>query len=232
MIAIWLISSVWAGPVEDLTLAASKDATEGARMEAFQRLVELGSTDMSHVSTVSNDEEADARERWVAIRALGQIQGDRARTQLIDLSANPMPAIRSAAVAAMGDFAHEAFVPYLIERIQDAAVIVRASASQALAQCGDDRAVEALSDALLDKKNTFRGRSIWVRKYFVEALGDIGSTKAYPALLRAIDDPDEEVAAAVLPALEKIVGFSYSEGRSSVQEKEAWRRHLNNELRR
>jgi len=232
MIALWLMASVWAGPVDDLTLAASKDAAESTRMEAFQRLVELGSTDMSHVSAVSNNEDADARERWVAIRVLGHIQGDRARNQLIDLSTNPMPAIRSAAVAAMGDYAHEAFVPYLTERVQDPAVIVRAAASQALAQCGDARAVQALSDALLDKKNTFRGRSIWVRRYFVEALGDIGSTKAYPALLRAIDDPDETVAAAVLPALEKIAGFSYSEGRSSVQEKEAWRRHLNSELRR
>jgi HEAT repeat protein len=232
MIGIWLIAAALAGPVEDLALAASKGAEESVRMEAFQRLVDLGSTDMSHVSSVSNDDEADARHRWVAIRTLGHIKGDRARNQLIALSSNPMPAIRSAAVAAMGDYAHEAFVPYLTERVQDPAVIVRAAASLALAECGDDRGVKALSDALLDKKNTFRGRSIWVRKYFVEALGDIGSTSAYPALLRAIDDPDEMVASAVLPALEKIAGFSYSEGRSSVQEKEAWRRHLNSELRR
>ena len=201
-------------------------------MAAFQRLVDLGATDMSHVTDVANSEEGDARQRWVAIRVLGKIGGDRARTALIDLSTNPMPAIRSAASAAMGDHGSEDFIPYLMERVQDSAVIVRAAASQALAQCGDKRAVEVLSQALLDKKNTFRGRSIWVRKYFVEALGSIGSTAAYPALLRAIDDPDEAVAAAVLPALEKIAGFSYSEGRSSVQEKEAWRRHLNSELRK
>ena len=228
----WLIASVWAGPVDDLALAASKAANETQRMAAFQRLVDLGSTDMGHVVAVAEDDEADARQRWVAIRALGQIKGDRAQTVLINLSTNPMPAIRSAASAAMGDHGSEAFIPYLTERVQDQAVIVRAAASQSLAQCGDSRAVEALSDALLDKKNTFRGRSIWVRKYFVEALGDIGSTSAYPALLRAIDDPDEGVAAAVIPALEKIAGFSYSEGRSTVQEKEAWRRHLNSELRK
>jgi len=226
------MAAVWAGPVEDLELAASKAASQEQRMAAFQRLVDLGSTDMAHVVSVAQDEEGDARQRWVAIRTLGQIKGARSQTVLINLSTNPMPAIRSAASAAMGDHGADAFIPYLTERVQDSAVIVRAAASKALAQCGDARAVESLSDALLDKKNTFRGRSLWVRKYFVEALGDIGSTAAYPALLRAIDDPDADVAAAVLPALEKIAGFSYSEGRSTVQEKEAWRRHLNSELRR
>ena len=232
MSIVWLIAAVLAGPVDDLELAASKSASQEQRMAAFQRLVDLGLTDMAHVVSVANDEEADARQRWVAIRSLGKIKGERAKTVLIGLSTNPMPAVRSAASAAMGDHGSEAFIPYLMERVQDTAVIVRASASQALAQCGDSRAVESLSEALLDKKNTFRGRSLWVRKYFVEALGDIGSTAAYPALLRAIDDPDEDVAAAVLPALEKIAGFSYREGRSAIQEKEAWRRHLNSELRR
>ena len=227
-----LLATVWAGPAEDLETASSKKIEQTLRMAAFQRLVDLGATDMSHVTKVAQNEEADARQRWVAIRVLGKIGGDRAKTLLINLSSNPMPAIRSAASSAMGDHASEDFIPYLMERVQDSAVIVRAAASQALAQCGDKRAVDVLSQALLDKKNTFRGRSIWVRKYFVEALGDIGSTAAYPALLRAIDDADESVASAVLPALEKIAGFSYSEGRSSLQEKEAWRRHLNSELRK
>ena len=97
---------------------------------------------------------------------------------------------------------------------------------------GDGRAVRALSEALQDKKNTFRGRSIWVRKYFVEALGSTGSTDAYPALLRAMDDTDESVSSMVIPALEKIAGFSYKEGRTAAQEQEAWRRYVADQLRR
>ena len=38
--------------------------------------------------------------------------------------------------------------------------------------------------------------------------------------------------AQVIPALEKIAGFSYSEGRTAKQEREAWRRFVTNELRR
>ena len=132
----------------------------------------------------------------------------------------------------MGDYGHPDFVPYLVNLIQDPAVIVRASAAKALSQSGDQRAVEVLTAALDDKANTFRGKSVWVRKYFVEALGSIGSTKAYPALLRALDDDDESVAAKVIPALENVAGFSYSDGRTSKQEREAWRRFVTNELRR
>ena len=163
---------------------------------------------------------------------LGQVQGDRSRNILIGLSKDPMPAIRAAAAAAMGDFGEEAFVPYLIALVQDPAVIVRAAAAQSLAGMGDGRAVAALSDALQDKKNTFRGRSIWVRKYFVEALGGTGSKDAYPALLRAMDDPDETVSAMVIPALEQIAGFSYKQGRTAAQEQEAWRRYVSDQIRR
>lgn len=228
---ISLIFAVFAAPAEDLALASSKAASEEVRMEAFDRLVALGATDMNVVTEVSQAEDGDARQRWVAIRALGQIGGDRSRGILIGLSKDPMPAIRAASAAAMGDFGDQVFVPYLVQLVQDPAVIVRAASATALSAMGDGRAVEALSDALRDKKNTFRGRSIWVRKYFVEALGGTGSKSAYPALLRAMDDPDGEVAAKVIPALEKIAGFSYSSGRTSKQEQEAWRRYVSDQLR-
>ncbi len=231
---IWLtlIGLASAGPKEDLVLAASKTATETERMAAFERLVAEGATDMAWVSEVSGAEAADARQRWVAIRVLGQIKGDRSRNILFGLVTDPQPAIRAAAASAMGDYAHADFVPYLVRLIQDPAVIVRAAAAQALSSTGDERAVEVLSDALEDKSNTFRGKSVWVRKYFVEALGSIGSAKAYPALLRALDDSDPSVSEQVIPALEKVAGFSYSEGRTANQEREAWRRFVTNELRR
>jgi HEAT repeat protein len=232
LIIFSLISTLWAGPVEDLALASSKAATETQRMAAFERIVALGSTDMALVSKISQDDGADSRQRWVAVRALGQIKGDRAKNILIGLVADPMPAIRAASASAMGDYGDPDCVPYLVRLIQDPAVIVRAAAASALTSSGDERAVDILSEALSDKKNTFRGRSIWVRKYFVDALGGTGSTSAYPALLRAMDDSDPDVVGRVIPALEKIAGFSYSEGRSPKKEVEAWRRFISNELRR
>jgi HEAT repeat protein len=217
---------------EDLVAAASKDLSETARMAAFDRLVALGSTDMAVVSEISLDDEADARQRWVAIRSLGKIRGDRSRALLVQLLEDPMPAIRTAAAGAMSDFGDAGFVEKLNEKLADPAVIVRAAVAGALGRLGDSSSVKPLSDAIDHRRSFFRGRSLWVRRHYVEALGEMGYKQAYPVLLRALNDDDEAMVAAAIQALERIAGFDFSKGRTSDKEKEAWRRWLSAELRR
>ena len=226
-----LVGIALAGAPEDVAIASSKDAPEATRMEAFERLVTLGATDMKLVSLLAQDEDASARERWVAIRTLGKIGGDRSRNILGTLLDNPQPAMRAAAASAVGDMGDTEFVGKLCVLVDDPAVIVRAAAAGALGTLGQSEAVPHLSDAIEDKKSTFRGQAPWVRKHYVVALGAIGHTSAYPALLRTLDDGDPEVASLTLGALEKVAGFSYAKGRSKKQEREAWRRHISNELR-
>lgn len=219
------------GATEDLVLAANNRASEAARMAAFERLVVLGNTDMALVSEVSVDEDADTRQRWVAIRTLGKIKGVRSKEILSQLLNNPQPAIRTAAATAMGDFGHKDFVEPLNTALSDAAVLVRAAAAKSVGQIGDARSVKPLSDAVNHRRSYFRGRSLWVRRHYVEALGALGSKDAFPVLLRTIDDPDKEVAKAVIDALEKVAGFDFEKGRTAEQEKEAWRRYVSQQLR-
>jgi len=226
-----LVGLAFGGAAEDLTLAANDKASQEERMAAFDRLVLLGNTDMALVSSVSVDNEAGTRQRWVAIRALGKIKGARAKEILSQLLNNPEPAIRTAAAGAMGDFGHKDFVEPLNLALSDAAVLVRAAAAKAVGQIGDERSVKPLSDQVHHRRNYFRGRSIWVRRHFVVALGDLGSKSAFPVLLRSIDDEDSTVAKAVIESLEKVAGFTFSEGRSADQEKEAWRRYVSAQLR-
>ena len=193
------------GATEDLVLAANQRASEAERMAAFERLVVLGNTDMALVSSVSVDDDADTRQRWVAIR--------------------------TAAATAMGDFGHKDFVEPLNTALSDAAVLVRAAAAKSVGQIGDARSVKPLSDAVNHRRSYFRGRSLWVRRHYVEALGALGSKDAFPVLLRTIDDPDKEVAKAVIDALEQVAGFDFEKGRTAEQEKEAWRRYVSQQLR-
>jgi len=216
----------------DLTTAASKDLSETVRMAAFGRLVELGSTDMAVVSETSVDDAADARKRWVSIRALGKIRGDRSRDLLTRLIDDPMPAIRTAAAGAMGDFGDHSFLAKLNAKLADPAVIVRAAAAAAVGQIGDGSSVKFLSDALDHRRSFFRGRSLWVRRHYVEAMGAIGDKGAYPALLRSLNDKDETVIAAAVDALERIAGFDFSKGRTADKEREAWRRWVSAQLRK
>ncbi len=226
-----LVGLALGGAADDLVIAANDRLGEKERMEAFQRLVLLGNTDMAVVSSISVDEKADTRQRWVAIRTLGKIKGERAKTLLSTLLNNPQAAIRTAAANAMGDFGHKDFVEPLNTSLEDAAVLVRAAAAKSLGQIGDERSVKPLSEAVNHRRSYFRGRSIWVRRHYVDALGAVGSKAAFPVLLRTIDDQDEAVAGAVIDALEKVAGFKFSEGRTADQEKEAWRRYVSGQLR-
>jgi HEAT repeat protein len=81
-----------------------------------------------------------------------------------------------------------------------------------------------LVEALEDPSNTYRGQSLWVRRHYVEALGQIGSKNALGGLIRALRDEDPAVRSAALEAVERIAGRSYAEGRSRPEQVEAWER--------
>lgn len=232
MILLSLLASVaLADPAEDLTVASDADLPLPARMEAFNRLVAEGATDIGLVVATANDDGADARKRWVSARVLGQVGGDRARSTLEGLLSDAMPAMRAAAAQSLGDLGDRSVVPKVMTLLGDPAVMVRAAAAESLGKLRDPDSVQALSDALASKDNFYRGSSIWVRRHYVVALGQIGSESAVPALLRCLDDGDEAVQAEAVRAFETVAGFSYSDGREPGEEREAWRRWAQQRLR-
>ncbi len=215
---------VLAGPDQDMAMASDPELPVAARQEAFDRIVALGATDIGMVRELATDGDADTRKRWVAIRALGHIGGAQADQILEGLLSDPQPAIRAAAVGGLGEIADRQHTDEIAGLLTDPAIIVRAEAAAALGAMGDPKAVTPLSKALDDTTNFHRGTSLWVRRHYVVALGDIGDKDAVPALLRALDDADPVVSAEVIPAFEKIGGFSMGEGRTPDQERDAWRR--------
>ena len=212
-----------ADPVADLRQASDPDLPQGARMEAFERLVRTGTTDISLVSEVCSSDD-DTRRRWVACRVLGQVGGARSRGILVALLKDGEPAMRTAAAQSLGDLGDDTAWSELTPLLQDPAVIVRSGAAEALGKLRNPAAVPALKEALFASSSYHRGQSMWVRRHYVDALGEIGHRSAVPVLLKALDDPDDQVVAAVVPAFEKVAGFSYDEGRSDFEVKAAWRR--------
>ena len=99
--ALLLTCVAWATPQEDLALAANPELPEVARLQAFDRLVQAGGTDIALVTRTASQEDADTRARWVSIRVLGKVRGDRARTLLVGvvgvlhvLALHPLPFTR------------------------------------------------------------------------------------------------------------------------------------------
>ncbi len=200
-------------------------------MAAFERLVQHGSYEVASIRDAALTAATPARQRWVAVRALGRIKGTDARATLVTLMADDMPAMRAAALSATGDLGDRTLAPKVAELLRDPAIMVRASAAEALGKFRDPRTITALDKALGDPTNHYRGTSLWVRKHYVDALGSIGDKKALPTLLRCLDDHDETVVEATTQALTNIAGFSMADGRDATQEREAWRRWVTAELR-
>lgn len=231
-LSLLLCGPAFAGPAQDLAQAADPDLPKAARMQAFERLVAVGSTDLGVVQKAALDtKSADTRSRWVAIRVLGKVGGPRARQLLVQLASDPEPAIRAAALQAMGDTGDRSLEPEVVDALGDPAVIVRAGAAAALCSIGSGAAVDPLSTALDSRDSFYRGSSLWVRRHYIETMGCIGSRKALPALLRTLDDRDTAVAEATLGAFAKIAGFDYAEGRDAAEQREAWRRWAQAQLR-
>lgn len=191
-------------------------------MQAFEALLSVSR--VASLAAVAQDPNAPARQRWVAIRALGRIGGDPVRDALSPLLNASVPALRAATASALADAQIRGSAARIAELLQDPAIIVRSAAADALGIIRDEVAVTPLLEALEDPSNTYRGQSLWVRRHYVDALANIGSKAALGGLVRALRDEDIAVRSAALEAVERIAGRSYAEGRSRPEQIEAWER--------
>jgi HEAT repeat protein len=217
-----LVAAVHAGVAEDVRTASDTDLPTELRQSAFDRIAQPGG--VPALMKLADDPQTPGNQRWVAIRALGPIRDDDARIGLLHYLASKDASARIAALGALGDRGDQSLSDHVAARLEDPALLVRAAAGQALGKLKDPRSLGDLDRALHDPSNQYRGTSLWFRRIFVESIVAIGTDAAPPYLAGALDDADPTVSAAALAGLEKIAGFSYKEGRTPDQEREAWRR--------
>lgn len=211
-----------AGVPEDLHTAADTDLPLNLRQEALGRLVQPGNA--GALVQLAEDPATPKHQRWVAIRALGHVPDDTALQALLRYLDGPDAATRMAALGALGDRGDRSLSDRVAARLTDKALLVRAAAAEALGRLKDPGTLPDLRSALADPTNSYRGTSLWIRRHFVLAMGAIGTDAAVPGLREALDDEDPAVADAAVDGLEKVAGFSYAEGRTPAEEREAWRR--------
>lgn len=225
-----LISFALADVSSDLELASNSEIAEGIREKAFSRLVSSDGNDKAYIVNQAQDPDGSLNKRWVAIRVLGKMRGKVAKKNLPSLVSSPIPGIRTAAVSALGDVGSWDYSSLVAKKLQDETIVVRAASAEALGKIGDPSVIPQLGEAVLSKENYYRGTSLWVRRHFVEALGKIKNKKAFPVLLKTISDEDKDVSRASIKALESIAGFDFQKGRNQPQQKEAWKRWVNQQL--
>lgn len=228
LLLVSLLGQANADALSDLMLAADNAIPEVQRQAAFDRIVDMGRTDMSSVLQVAQSADSDMTVRWVSIRALGKIGGPKVHQILPGLMISETALIRAAAVSAAGDLRDRQHTVLAMKLLRDPAIMVRASAAEALGKIRDPEAIDALEQALRSDESYYRGSSLWIRRHYVIALGEIGHRKAYAPLMLCLGDDDESVVTASIIALENITGQSFSEGRDEEQQIVAWQRWLSN----
>jgi HEAT repeat protein len=220
--ALLLTGLAFAGVADDVQLAADANKPLDLRQEAFARLHDEPAV-ASLVALGSAADTTPAR-RWVAVRALGLNPSPEALAALLQFLGSDNAPTRIAALAALGERKDRSTSGRVAARLEDKALLVRQAAADALAHIGDTKTLPDLGRALADPGGTYRGTSMWVRRHYVEAMGAIGTTEAIPYLAPALDDADSDVVTAAVNGLERVAGFTYKEGRTPAEEREAWRR--------
>lgn len=150
----------------------------------------------------------------------------RAERVLLSVARDSNPAIRDTAMHILGIIGSRSATPILIKALQDPVARVRIQAAKALGRVGDPTAVPALIEALhtADEQmgstifsafvqlgpaavpailNESTSRSAWVRWHCMRALSEGNDTRALPALVNALSDPDYSVAWMAAKGLKK-----------------------------
>ena len=203
-----------------LARISDKETDEISDKTDFDRLLELDQAAVIRLSQVLRNANAKYDHRWVAARALGKIGGkDATKTLRAVIAEDKFSMMRLAAIHGLKDMNDPKSYEVFVKALTDDAMVVRSAAADALGTLGDPRAVGPLVDALNKEDNFYRGRSLWVRRHIVSALGKIESRSAVSTLIQTLDDADHTVGVAAVASLEQVTKVSFRVPAKDSQER-------------
>lgn len=193
-----------------LARISDKETDEISDKTDFDRLTELEKAAVPRLSAVLTNANAQYDQRWVSARALGKIGGkDSIKTLRGTLAKDKFSMMRLAAIQGLKDSNDAGSFDAFVTALNDDAMVVRSGAADALGALGDPRAVAPLIAALNREDNFYRGRSLWVRRHIVAALGAIESRSSVHTLIKKLDDADPTVKRESIASLERITKVTF-----------------------
>ena len=175
---------------ESVTVQRLKAAIAAQQDDLAEKLVlRLDTADEAALLEMASSDDADAR--WWAVRSLAQIGSDQCVGTVATTLKDDNSALRAAGALAIAHLyarfpeATRPVMPELAEMLTDDDGLVRQSAADALAMCGDD-AVEAIAAIIDSLQGGARARAAYsLRKICTERAAEL----LYPLL----DDPNHLV---------------------------------------
>lgn len=193
-----------------LVKISDKETSEIDHKSAFDELVRFDEPASAHLAVVLHDQNANFNQRWVAARALGKIGGPVATKELREtLAKDKFSMIRLAAIQGLKDIRDEGSFDAYVKALGDDALVVRSAAADALGALADPKAIPSLVQALDREDNFYKGRSLWVRRHIVAALGNTESRSTVPVFIKALDDADPNVHREAIAQLERVTKVTF-----------------------
>ncbi len=148
-----------------------------------------------------NNPDLDIDKRWSAAVVLGQLGNKPATTRLRNALRNKVFLVRMAAIKGL-EIVHDASVlDDLHSALRDRAMVVRAAAADALAVYAHRTSLPFLAKELMQERNFYRGKSLWVRKHIIHAIGNIGGAESLPSLIACLQEKEAVIVDVALNAL-------------------------------
>jgi hypothetical protein len=203
--------------------AANPGVPQTVAQARFNELVSRGSTAIPELNHIYNDKKRADLEVWVAARALGRIGGPEARSGLEAGLKSSRIMSRLGSVSGLGLMRDLTALPALEGALYDKAMMVRAAAADALGLLRQPSSAGALGKALNISANFRSGKSLFVRKHIVDAIGAVGSSASLDLLVTSTADADPSVQLAARNALVRMTSKSFGRGaKVSAQEAASW----------
>lgn len=166
----------------------------------------------AHARSLRPDLHEALRQTWLkrahdgdahAIAVLREMHDARVVEECARGLQSPDALTRQRAAYVLGQLQMDGAVDHLLPRLRDQDLAVRETVIQALARAYTDRVIEPLLVTLRGDSSTLSSDSR-VRCAAARALGEIGSEKAVPALVVALQQGNSELRAAATDALKQI----------------------------
>ena len=219
----------------DTLVNSLKDSTVAVRSTAARALGDTASPRaVQPLMALLKDESSTLR--GDATVALGNLH-EAATPTLISALSSDRPSVRKLAAQALGDSGSKDAVPALIKVVTTDLSGARGEAIEALGKIGDPAAVDAILGAMTNASPGVMQKSISAllllhdprvedalikalgdrdgdsRQAAAAGLGDVGDERAIPSLEKVADnDPDSEVRAAAVSAIERLLARNKKDG--------------------